>query len=91
MGVFGIAEILRNLENPEARRRERQDRTVASISRRFAAGIHAGAQTAFIPLLTLGIPPNAVVALMVGARAGRKCFRSKPIADCRSLKFSGRF
>jgi putative tricarboxylic transport membrane protein len=28
---------------------------------------NAGAQTAFIPLLTLGIPPNAVMALMVGA------------------------
>jgi putative tricarboxylic transport membrane protein len=28
---------------------------------------NAGAQTAFIPLLTMGIPPNAVMALMVGA------------------------
>ena len=28
---------------------------------------HAGAQTSFIPLLTLGIPGNAVMALMVGA------------------------
>ncbi len=28
---------------------------------------NAGSQTAFIPLLTLGIPPNAVMALMVGA------------------------
>src|SRR4029453_4411224 len=28
---------------------------------------NAGAQTAFIPLLALGIPPNAVMALMVGA------------------------
>ena len=27
----------------------------------------SGAQTSFIPLLTLGIPPNAVMALMVGA------------------------
>src|SRR5881409_554956 len=27
----------------------------------------AGAQTSFIPMLTLGIPPNAVIALMVGA------------------------
>jgi putative tricarboxylic transport membrane protein len=31
------------------------------------AANNAGAQTAFIPLLTLGIPPNAVMALMVGA------------------------
>ncbi|OOG59011.1 tripartite tricarboxylate transporter permease [Polaromonas sp. C04] len=28
---------------------------------------NAGAQASFIPLLTLGIPPNAVMALMVGA------------------------
>jgi putative tricarboxylic transport membrane protein len=28
---------------------------------------NASAQTSFIPLLTLGIPPNAVMALMVGA------------------------
>ncbi|MCC6889165.1 MAG: tripartite tricarboxylate transporter permease [Hyphomicrobiales bacterium] len=28
---------------------------------------NAGAQTAFIPMLTLGIPPNPVMALMVGA------------------------
>ena len=28
---------------------------------------NAGAQTSFIPLLTIGIPPNAVMAIMVGA------------------------
>lgn len=28
---------------------------------------NAGAQTAFIPMLTLGIPPNGVMALMIGA------------------------
>jgi TctA family transporter len=28
---------------------------------------NAGAQTSFIPMLTLGIPPNPVMALMVGA------------------------
>src|SRR5512143_3798348 len=28
---------------------------------------NAGAQSSFIPMLTLGIPPNAVMALMVGA------------------------
>jgi putative tricarboxylic transport membrane protein len=28
---------------------------------------NAGAQTSFIPLLTLGIPPNPVMALMIGA------------------------
>jgi putative tricarboxylic transport membrane protein len=31
------------------------------------AANNAGAQTSFIPLLTLGIPPNPVMALMVGA------------------------
>jgi putative tricarboxylic transport membrane protein len=31
------------------------------------AANNSGAQTAFIPLLTLGVPPNAVMALMVGA------------------------
>src|SRR6202162_672646 len=31
------------------------------------SGHNAAAQTSFIPLLTLGIPPNAVMALMVGA------------------------
>src|SRR5499433_973711 len=125
MGVFGIAEILRNLETPEARAvvrgeigrllpsREDLRRSALPILRatglgsvlgilpgngavlapfasytlekklakdpsRFGKGAiegvagpeaanNAGAQTAFIPLLTLGIPPNAVMALMVGA------------------------
>jgi putative tricarboxylic transport membrane protein len=31
------------------------------------AANNAGAQTSFVPLLSLGIPPNAVMALMVGA------------------------
>ena len=31
------------------------------------AANNAGAQASFIPLLTLGIPPNAVMALMIGA------------------------
>jgi putative tricarboxylic transport membrane protein len=31
------------------------------------AANNAAAQTSFIPLLTLGIPPNAVMALMIGA------------------------
>jgi putative tricarboxylic transport membrane protein len=125
MGVFGFAEIIRNLENPETRdvvhakignllpNREdfRQswkpivrgtfigsllgilpgngavlgpfasytaEKRLAKDSSRFGRGAiegvagpesanNAGAQTAFIPLLTLGIPPNAVMALMVGA------------------------
>src|SRR5881296_4053754 len=126
MGVFGFAEIVRNLELPAESRDivkakisglmpTRQDlidsagaiargtllgsllgilpgggAVIASfaaytfekrISRdpsRFGKGAiqgvaapesanNAAAQTAFIPLLTLGIPPNAVMALMVGA------------------------
>jgi putative tricarboxylic transport membrane protein len=125
MGIFGIAEILRNLEHTESRdvvqqaigrllpNREDFRQSVAPVlrgtligatlgilpgngavlgpfasytvekklakdPRRFGRGAiegvagpesanNAGAQTSFIPLLTLGIPPNAVMALMVGA------------------------
>jgi putative tricarboxylic transport membrane protein len=125
MGVFGIAEILRNLEYPEARAVMKGkigrllpsaadlrqaffpilrgtglgsalgilpgngpvlapfasytlEKKLAKDPSRFGRGAiegvagpesanNAGAQTAFIPLLTLGIPPNAVMALMVGA------------------------
>ena len=125
MGVFGIAEILRNLETPESRDVVRSaigrllpsladlrrsfgpivratgigsvlgilpgngavlapfasytlEKKLAKDPSRFGRGAiegvagpeaanNAGAQTAFIPLLTLGIPPNAVMALMVGA------------------------
>ncbi|WP_262267668.1 tripartite tricarboxylate transporter permease [Microvirga yunnanensis] len=125
MGVFGIAEILRNLDHTEHRDVVRQaigrllpnrddfkqsykpvlrgtfigailgilpgngavlgpfaaytlEKKLAKDPRRFGRGAiegvagpesanNAGAQTSFIPLLTLGIPPNAVMALMVGA------------------------
>jgi putative tricarboxylic transport membrane protein len=125
MGLFGFAEILRNLENPEARDVVRQkigrllpnaadlrqslmpivrgtgigaflgllpgngavlgpfatytvEKKLADDPSRFGEGAiegvagpeaanNAGAQTSFIPLLTLGVPPNAVMALMVGA------------------------
>ena len=125
MGIFGFAEIIRNLENPEARDVVRGkigrllpsmddirqcvppvlrgtfiggllgilpgngavlgpfasytvEKKIAKDPSRFGKGAiegvagpesanNAGAQTAFIPLLTLGIPPNAVMALMVGA------------------------
>ena len=125
MGIFGFAEIIRNLENPEARDVVRgkigklmpswaeikqsvppvlrgtfiggllgilpgngavlgpfasytMEKKLAKDPSRFGKGAiegvagpeaanNAGAQTAFIPLLTLGIPPNAVMALMVGA------------------------
>jgi putative tricarboxylic transport membrane protein len=125
MGIFGFAEVIRNLENPETRdvvkqavgrllpSRDEFKQSAAPIARgtllgsalgilpgngavlgpfasytlekkmaddpsRFGRGAiegvagpesanNAGAQTSFIPLLTLGIPPNAVMALMVGA------------------------
>src|SRR5687767_725102 len=125
VGVFGIAEILRNLENEHEREisisrvgsllpgREELKRIVKPIVRgtllgsvlgvlpggghilasfaaytlekrisktpeRFGKGMiegvaapeaanNAGAQTSFIPMLTLGIPSNAVMALMIGA------------------------
>ena len=54
------------------------EKKVSKDPRRFGRGAiegvaapesanNAAAQTSFIPLLTLGIPPNAVMALMVGA------------------------
>src|SRR3989449_3941462 len=126
MGVFGFAEIIRNLESPSEDRSIVQakvtglmptrkdlidsagaigrgtiigsilgilpgggaviasfaaytfEKKVARHPERFGNGAiegvaapesanNAAAQTAFIPLLTLGIPPNAVMALMVGA------------------------
>jgi putative tricarboxylic transport membrane protein len=125
MGVFGFAEVLRNLDVVEKRdvvarpigrvlptredlRRSAApmargsivgaalgilpgngavlgpfasyalEKRIAAEPRRFGRGAiegvagpeaanNAGAQTSFIPLLALGIPPNAVMALMVGA------------------------
>ncbi len=125
VGVFGIAEILRNLENERERdvrvqhvsnlmptRHELKkiagpvvrgtllgsllgvlpggghilaafaaytmEKRISKTPERFGKGAiegvaapesanNAGAQTSFIPLLTLGIPSNAVIALMAGA------------------------
>src|SRR5512133_3143797 len=125
MGVFGFAEVLRNLEAVEHRDVVRRpigrllpsradlkrsalpvlrgslvgaalgiipgngavlgpfasytlEKKLAKDPSRFGRGAiegvagpesanNAGAQTSFIPLLSLGIPPNAVMALMVGA------------------------
>jgi len=125
VGIFGVAEILRNLENETTRdvmvktvtnlfpTREDWRRIVSPILRGTAIGSalgilpgggailaafasytvekrvsktpqefghgavegvagpesanNAGAQTSFIPLLTLGIPANPVMALMIGA------------------------
>ena len=142
IGLFGIAEIIRNLERPEERGvLDRKitglmptwsdikqsfpsvvrgttigsilgilpgngavlapyasytlEKKIAAEPRRFGKGAiegvagpesanNAGAQTSFIPLLTLGIPPNAVMALMVGAMTihgiipGPKVMESNP-------------
>lgn len=125
VGMFGISEILRNLEDEHGRkasvahvssivpsRQELKDMTLPAVRgtaigsflgilpggghilssfvsytlekrmardpRRFGRGEVAGvagpeaannaaAQTSFIPLLTLGIPANAVMAMMIGA------------------------
>jgi putative tricarboxylic transport membrane protein len=125
MGLFGVSEILRNLDGQESRDTVRQaigrllpnkedckqsykavlrgtalgailgilpgggailgpfasytlEKKIAKDPSRFGRGAiegvagpesanNAGAQTSFIPLLTLGIPSNAVMALMVGA------------------------
>jgi TctA family transporter len=125
MGMFGVAEIIRNLEQPEVRdalktkitrlwlTKEQFRRVIGpvlrgttlgsivgilpgggaalssmgayTLERRISKNKHlfgkgaiegvaapesannAAAQTSFIPLLTLGIPSNAVMALMVGA------------------------
>ena len=125
MGIFGLAEVLRNLEVTEHRDVVKKpigrvlpsmaelrqsarpilrgsllgsalgvlpgngavlgpfasyalEKRLAKDPRRFGRGAiegvagpesanNAGAQTSFIPLLALGIPPNAVMALMVGA------------------------
>jgi putative tricarboxylic transport membrane protein len=125
VGVFGIAEILRNLENEHDRDvmikkvtnlwptkedwkemtapilrgtalgsalgilpgggailasfasytvEKRMSKTPAEFGKGAIAGVagpesanNAGAQTSFIPMLTLGIPANPVMALMIGA------------------------
>ncbi|GGF78707.1 hypothetical protein GCM10007301_43380 [Azorhizobium oxalatiphilum] len=125
MGLFGLAEIIANLERPEVRQVVSQklrdlipslrdlkaafpamvrgtfigsalgvlpgggaalppftayalEKKLAKDPSRFGKGAiegvaapeaanNAGAQTSFIPLLTLGIPANALMALMIGA------------------------
>ncbi|WP_182084400.1 tripartite tricarboxylate transporter permease [Aureimonas sp. ME7] len=127
MGLFGIAEVLRNLDHNETRDLVQTkvgrllpsmqefrtsigpilrgtglgsilgilpgsgavlgpfasyalEKKIAAEPARFGRGAieavagpeaanNAGAQTSFIPLLTLGIPSNAVMALMIGAMA----------------------
>jgi putative tricarboxylic transport membrane protein len=51
----------------QARRSAVRPRATSAAWRLPESANNAGSQTSFIPLLTLGIPPNAVMALMVGA------------------------
>ena len=60
--------------SPPTRSRRRSPATSGRFGKGDIHGVagpesanNAGAQTSFIPMLTLGIPPNAVMALMVGA------------------------
>jgi putative tricarboxylic transport membrane protein len=55
------------IEKKIARRPERFGRGAIEGVAAPEAANNAGAQTSFIPLLTLGIPGNAIMALMVGA------------------------
>src|SRR5438128_1927244 len=50
---------------------------------------NAGAQTSFIPLLTLGIPENAVMALMVGAMTIHNIIPGPQIMTKQPQLFSG--
>ena len=53
------------------------------------AANNAGAQTAFIPLLTLGIPPNAVMALMLGAMTIKNIIPGPEVIDQESAAVLG--
>ena len=62
LASFGAYTVEKGLEAPRAVRQGR-DRG----RRRSGSGEQRRAQTSFIPMLTLGIPGNAVMALMIGA------------------------
>ena len=53
------------------------------------AANNAGAQTSFIPMLTLGIPPNAVMALMVGAMTIKGIQPGPQVMSCNPELFWG--
>jgi TctA family transporter len=78
LGIFGYGEIISNLARPEIVRPvfktkvprlwpTWQDIKPAVPAVLRGSAHDAGAQIAFIPMLALGIPPNAVMALMLGA------------------------
>ena len=63
LASFGAYTLEKKVSKILARVRQGRDRG----RRRAESANNAGAQTSFIPLLTLGIPSNAVMALMIGA------------------------
>ena len=63
LASFAAYTMEKKLAGPEGRFGKGDIRGVAGPE----SANNAGAQTSFIPMLTLGIPPNAVMALMVGA------------------------
>src|SRR5229473_617545 len=78
MAFFGITDVVLNLEHEE--KQEVFTSRIGSVlpPRAFGQGDirgvaapesanNAGAQTSFIPMLTLGIPSNPTMALMIGA------------------------
>ena len=62
-----LLRLLRGREEASRRRRSASARAPSQAWRVPKSANNAGAQTSFIPMLTLGIPPNAVMALMMGA------------------------
>ena len=63
LGVFSAY----TLERSSRKHPERFGKGASRAWRRRKSANNAAAQTSFIPMLTLGIPSNAVMALMVGA------------------------
>ena len=69
-GGGATLELVRRLRAGEEGSRAIRRGSAAARSRAWPApesANNAGAQTSFIPMLTLGIPGNAVMALMIGA------------------------
>ena len=78
LGIFGYGEIISNLAQPESARAvinakvpglwpSWKDINPMAPTMLRGTAHNVGAQIVFIPMLALGIPPNAVMALMLGA------------------------
>ena len=64
LASFAAYALEKKLSRKPERVRQGRDR---GRRRRRKSANNAGAQTSFIPMLTLGLPSNAVMALMIGA------------------------